>query len=73
MGEAVAALSRIAPEAFAAITRARRVVEFRNLLTHAYPAVDDAVVWAIIEHDVPVLRRECEEHLRRAAPPDKQA
>jgi uncharacterized protein with HEPN domain len=73
VGEAVAALARLAPEAFAGITRARRVVEFRNLLTHAYPTVDDALVWAIIENDVPVLRRECEELLRRAAPPDKPA
>jgi uncharacterized protein with HEPN domain len=21
--------------------------------------VDDALVWAIVEHDIPVLRREC--------------
>ena len=59
IGEAVAALARIAPEAFAAITRARRIIEFRNLLTHAYPSIDDAAVWAIIETDVPLLRLEC--------------
>jgi uncharacterized protein with HEPN domain len=55
----VAALSRLSPEAFADITHARRIVDFRNQLTHEYPAVDDAVVWLIAEHDVPVLRREC--------------
>jgi len=59
VGEAVAALSRLSPEAFADITHARRIVDFRNQLTHEYPAVDDAVVWLIAEHDVPVLRREC--------------
>ncbi|MDX1983631.1 MAG: HepT-like ribonuclease domain-containing protein [Bryobacteraceae bacterium] len=65
IGEAVAALARTAPEAFGAITRARRIVDFRNLLTHAYRAVDDALVWAIAETDVPILRRECAELLDR--------
>ena len=55
IGEAVAALARIAPEAFDAITRARRTV-------------DDALVWAIVEHDVPVLRRECAALIRRIVP-----
>jgi uncharacterized protein with HEPN domain len=70
IGEAVAALARFAPEMFDAITRARRIVDFRNQLTHEYPAVDDALVWAIVERDVPVLRRECAALLRRVAPVD---
>jgi len=67
IGEAVAALARVAPASYAAITRARRIVDFRNQLTHAYPTVDDALVWAIIETDVPVLQRECAELMKRAA------
>jgi uncharacterized protein with HEPN domain len=59
IGEAILALSHVAPEAFAAITRARRIVDFRNQLTHEYPTVDDTVVWAIADRDVPVLRDEC--------------
>jgi uncharacterized protein with HEPN domain len=59
IGEAVAGLSRVAPQLVARITQARRIVDFRNQLTHEYPTVDDAVVWFIAEHDVPVLRREC--------------
>ena len=39
IGEAVAALDRIAPEVFGAITRARRIVDFRNQLTHEYPGL----------------------------------
>ena len=70
IGEAVAALARIAPEAFDAITRARRIVDFRNRLTHEYPTVDDALVWAIVEHDVPVLRRECAALIHRIVPED---
>lgn len=34
-------------------------VDFRNQLTHEYPTVDDALVWAILENDVPALWREC--------------
>jgi len=59
IGEAVSALSRVTPGAFASITRARRIVDFRNQLTHEYPTVDDALVWAIADRDVPVLRDEC--------------
>jgi uncharacterized protein with HEPN domain len=71
IGEAVAALARIAAGTFAAITRARRIIEFRNRLTHAYPTVDDALVWAIVETDVPVLRRECAELMKRIGPADE--
>ena len=59
IGEAVSGLSRVAPKAFASITRARRIVDFRNQLTHEYPTVDDALVWAIADRDVRVLRDEC--------------
>lgn len=59
IGEAMAALSRATPQTFGAITHARRIVDFRNQLTHEYPTVDDALVWAIVERDVPVLHREC--------------
>lgn len=71
IGEAIAALARSAPATFAAITQARRIVDFRNQLTHEYPTVDDALVWAIVETDVPVLRRECAELIMRAASADE--
>ncbi len=70
IGEAVAALARIAPAVFDSITRARRVVDFRNQLTHAYPTVDDAFVWAIVENDVPLLRRGAATLLGRMAAED---
>jgi uncharacterized protein with HEPN domain len=61
----------MAPEVFDTITRARRIVGFRNQLTHAYPTVDDAVVWAIVQHDVSVLRRECAALIQSVAPNDE--
>ena len=59
IGEAMSGLSRVAPDSFASITRARRIVDFRNHLTHGYSQVDDDVVWAIATRDLPVLRQEC--------------
>ena len=59
IGEAIAALSRVAPAMFGAIVHARRIIDFRNQLTHQYPTVDDALVWAIVEKDVPLLKDTC--------------
>ena len=71
VGEAMTALSRVAPAAFGSITRARRIVDFRNQLTHEYPTVDDALVWAIIVKDVPVLSQECATMLARTGPDER--
>lgn len=60
IGEAVLVLSHNAPEVFGAITHARRIVDFRNQLTHEYPTVNDALVWGIADRDVPTLRSECQ-------------
>ena len=68
IGEALAALNRTAGDVFSSISQARRVVDFRNQLTHEYPAVDDAIVWAIIDRDVPVLCQECSELLHGESP-----
>lgn len=65
IGEAISALSRVAPDAFASITHARRIVDFRNQLTHEYPAVDDTLVWAIADRDARVQRDECAALMRR--------
>jgi len=59
IGEAVSALSRLAPDAFKSITNARRIADFRNQLTDEYPTVDDTLVWALAKRDAPVLRDEC--------------
>lgn len=59
IGEAMLAISHRVPETFAKITRARRIIDFRNQLTHEYANVNDALVWAIADRDIPVLRQEC--------------
>ena len=59
IGEAVIVLSRMAPDVVASIPQARRIVDFRNQLTHEYPNVNDTLVWGIADRDVPTLRTQC--------------
>lgn len=59
IGEAVNSLARLDPQLAAGITHARKIVDFRNQLTHEYPTIEDDTVWAIAQRDVPVLRSEC--------------
>ncbi len=59
VGEAVNALSRIDPGLSARKASARKIVGFRNMLVHDYPAIVDSVVWAIARNDAPLLRADC--------------
>jgi uncharacterized protein with HEPN domain len=65
VGEAISALARSAPELFAEISQARRIVDFRNQLTHGYATVSDAVVWAIANREAPLLLLRCKELMAR--------
>ena len=56
IGEAISVLSRTEPQLFTRITNGRRIVDFRNQLTHAYLQVDDRIVWLIARNDVPLLK-----------------
>jgi uncharacterized protein with HEPN domain len=33
-----------------------KIIAFRNILIHAYAAVDDRIVWGVVEGDLPALR-----------------
>ncbi len=45
IGEALNQLDRVAPAVAARISDLRRIVDFRNVLAHAYATVDDYLVW----------------------------
>ena len=62
----MAALRREAPELAGDISHARLIVDFRNILTHDYAAIDDETVYELARADLPELRRECEILLSRA-------
>lgn len=65
IGEAMVALSRVAPEVFSSVTHARRIVDFRDQLMHEYLSVNDLLVWGIANRDAPILRDECVSLLSR--------
>jgi uncharacterized protein with HEPN domain len=46
------------------ISHARVIVVIRNQLVHAYMAIIDAMVWAIGNNEAPLLRDECDAHIR---------
>lgn len=48
----------LAPELATRLTSSRLIVDFRNRLAHEYHNIDDEMVWAIAETDVPVLAGE---------------
>lgn len=49
-------ICRRTPGLFAFIPEARKINEFRNLLTHEYLKVSDRLAWGAIEFDLPVLK-----------------
>jgi uncharacterized protein with HEPN domain len=51
-------LLKLDPSFESQITDARRIVDFRNILIHAYDVVDEQVVWDIVERKLPILRQE---------------
>lgn len=55
VGEALNQAIKRSPQLEQQITNARRIVDFRNLLTHSYGVISDAAVWDIIQTNLPSL------------------
>jgi uncharacterized protein with HEPN domain len=47
VGEALRRLSQLDPPLAAEIRDLPRIVAFRNVLTHGYATIDDAIVWEV--------------------------
>lgn len=58
IGEALNRLNRVDSATADKISQARRIIGFRNILIHGYDIVENAVVWDIIENNVPDLQKE---------------
>ena len=61
MGEAMNQVLRIDPAI--PITAARKVVDTRNLVIHAYDSLKPDILWGIVVNHIPLLRAEVEELL----------
>ena len=55
VGEAMARLTRTAPEIARQFPDHRRIVGFRNILVHGYAQVDNRLVWDIVHTELPAL------------------
>lgn len=63
IGEATNNLLKINPAS--ELTQARKIVNLRNRVIHAYDAVDEILVWKIIVKDLPILMEEVRQLLKR--------
>jgi uncharacterized protein with HEPN domain len=52
LGEALAQLNRHDPETAKRVPEHRRIISFRNVLIHGYAAVDDRIVWGVLQRDL---------------------
>ena len=60
IGEAVSRLLKADPALAARITDYRRIIDFRNAISHGYDVVDDQLVWDAVVNKLPILKREVE-------------
>ena len=58
IGEALGQALRVDSSLADAITDTGRIIAFRNRLIHGYASVSDAVVWGVVESNLPTLHRE---------------
>jgi uncharacterized protein with HEPN domain len=56
-GEALARLAKDSPDVAARIPDHAKIIGFRNILIHGYAAVDDRIVWGVIELHLGALRK----------------
>ena len=62
IGEAVRSLSPELVQKHSEIAWSK-IVGMRNILVHNYFSIDAAIVWAVIENDLPVLKQQINELL----------
>ena len=55
MGEAINRIKRDEPAILSQIRNYRDIISFRNILVHGYDAIDDRIVWSVIEEDLDSL------------------
>lgn len=62
MGEAMNRILKMCPDI--RITNARRIVDTRNYIIHAYDSLSSEILWSIIINHLPLLKTEVEDLIR---------
>lgn len=55
IGEALNRLGKLDESLLHCLTHHQRIIAFRNILIHGYDAIDDEVVWDVIQMHLPIL------------------
>ncbi|SFT98490.1 Uncharacterized conserved protein, contains HEPN domain [Algoriphagus locisalis] len=53
IGEAVRKLTEQNPNM--ALSSIKKIIGLRNMISHAYDSIDNELIWAIIQKDIPIL------------------
>lgn len=61
IGEATNRLLKLSPNIL--ITSASKIVDQRNLIIHAYDAINNEMIWAVVVKHLPILKMEIEQLL----------
>lgn len=56
IGEAVKKLVELDPSI--QLSSTKKIIGLRNMISHAYDSIEDELIWAIIQKDIPVLQNE---------------
>lgn len=59
IGEACNRILKAEPDIL--ISHARQIVDLRNRVIHSYDAVDEMVLWQVINHYLPILKNEVDQ------------
>jgi uncharacterized protein with HEPN domain len=60
LGEALNRLQKSDPALATQVPEHRQIISFRNVLIHGYDTIDEAVVWKIVQQDLPTLKQQVE-------------
>jgi uncharacterized protein with HEPN domain len=66
IGEALNKAIQSSPDLDGQISDSRKIIDFRNLLTHGYTNISDAVVWDILQTNLPTLLQEVDRLLEQS-------
>ena len=68
LGEALNRLNKSDPALATQVPEHRQIISFRNVLIHGYDTIDEAVVWKIVQQDLPILKQQMESLLAALDP-----